>query len=275
MKQLLILILALASIVTAQGKSRGEVIAYDTDTLAYQSLGAFHKSFDFLLTRASYDWEDMESDSFVIHIMLGIQNDSLYGINRSYGPLGFDSRMSTHGKCNFDSIVLAKPDSMKNDIGGSYDRFFQVPFSEISSLKGNCYSMRTTKDPREQSYYFVKIKILDVIVKDSATRSIEMPFLWLCNYTSRDLTSPFPLDTLNGQVGILSDRKKVAPATNFRSGTMRVSGSSLAVPAQFASARSVHVFNLRGQLLQTIKLNGQSVINFPSVESTKIIRFER
>jgi hypothetical protein len=101
------------------------------------------------------------------------------------------------GKMNLDSIKTAPADSIfqKNPFG----RADGIMPDSLTSRVGNCYVIKTGRDPRPSINvpFFAKIKIIKFIVVDSAAHQIKMIFLWAYNSDAlRDLTTK-GLDTFH------------------------------------------------------------------------------
>jgi hypothetical protein len=111
------------------------------------------------------------------------------------------------GKMNLDSISAAPPDSQLNTgLGTSGTIIFRIFPDSLNSCIGNVYVVKTGKARPAGAYnwpLYVKLKILDFDVLDTASYHIQMIFLWVFNESgNRDLRTPNPVDTFKSLPGI-------------------------------------------------------------------------
>lgn len=275
LKQIITVVILTAVALWAATPSPRAIIFSGTDTVSFRDQSAVGTSFDLLAQRSNISYDDLVSDTFFAHITLTLEEGKLCGIAPS--KLSNKSLWKNHGKMNLDSIKMINEDDMVNKLGNRYGCFFEVPFEDLNSLIGTCFTLKTALDPRiNKTPLYVKLKILDFIVNDAATHDVDMKFLWLTNRGQYDLTSPTPIDTISGgSVAITEGVTNSVVKINQRGTSFRLTGTSFIVPEEFRKYNSLQVYNFRGQLLETVKLQGQRVVQLSNDNVAKIVRFER
>jgi hypothetical protein len=171
------------------------------------------------------------------------------------------------GKINLDSVKFAPPDSIlyQEPIG----KIDSIPPDSLSSRIGNVYVFKTGTDPRPawNMPFYAKIKILNLIVVDSASHSVKMAFLWAYNNSgTTDLRTSgldtFHLDTV--PTAIRSSTLASPRNSNLANpqNIFKVAGDFFNVPANLIGLKShASVFDLSGRKLAEIPLGTSKILD--------------
>ncbi len=167
------------------------------------------------------------------------------------------------GKVNLDSLKTAPSDLEFQKSPGRAD---SIPPDSLLSRVGNSYWIKTGVDPRNNRLYFAKIRIVGFRVIDSASRRVEMRFLYACSPNgSRSIITS--LDTFHFDNTAAQARRGYRGAASLSAGgTFKVVGDRFMVPPELVGSGAVlGVYDLRGKRLGRITVGNRRTIDLGGI----------
>jgi len=255
------------------------IIYSGVDTLQTAEYTEF---FDFILQRRAESMADYDSDEFNAHIRFSnIGTRFFLDVEPGFGSVAVQ-KYQAYGKMNLDSIKIIDETEMISDTGlGTLA--FNVEQDSLKSLIGNCYAIKTLKDPRfPQISYFVKIKILDFDILDSASHVVKMTMLWAFDLIGSTNLTTTGIDTfsLDNPVKVNKNLSNNNLLKTLSAGDLvkKVIGNSIVIPDELVGkVKTVEVYSLQGKLLESIFVNYNCKIrnvNILNSKNFRIVRFK-
>jgi hypothetical protein len=173
------------------------------------------------------------------------------------------------GKLNLDSMKSAPPDSVFNK--QPFGKIDSIPPESLFSRVGNCYWIKTGIDPRVECSLHAKIKILGFKVIDSASRKIEMRFLYAYNDQGIKNVATSGLDTFHlGGTNTKQIKRSRFNAELRKQHVFTFVGDGFTVPMEFrASGTIFSVYDLTGKRLERAVIGAQILKGVPGSQKVK------
>jgi hypothetical protein len=231
------------------------------DTLINANSGSgFKPGFDFIEQKActtSFDYPGCHN-----HFLF-----NLYSYPKWYWHIvidgGYGAKM---GKVNLDSLKTAPSDL---EFQKSPARADSIPPDSLASRVGNSYWIKTGNDPRPAwaGVYYAKIRVLNFRVIDSASRKVEMVFLWAYNGTGVRGVTTSGLDTFHFDNTAAQARRGYSGAASLSAGgALKVVGDRFTVPQELVGSGVVlGVYDLRGKRLGRITVGNRKTIDLGAI----------